>query len=140
MAQSEDILWEILNIMYEHKSGWTSEGQGKVHKTEIDNAHTIKDLKGKLVLKFIPQDIEDTIYFMKHRNYIGIHGHGTFEFVYSLTDKAIEVYKKQLLPEDEREAFKSSLWTIEPKIYGMGPNIKGWKKEWKKIINLSAFK
>ena len=139
MAQSEDVLWEILGLMRNHTTGWTSNIVGHEQHTEIKNGYAVSRLKAVLVLKFLPGDIEDTIYFMKHREYLITHGQGIImpELVYSLTDKAISVCDSQTLPDDEKEAFKESLWKIEPKFYGIGPNLKAWKKkifEWKKKI------
>ena len=40
-----------------------------------------------------------------------------------------------LLPKEEEKAFKESLWKIEPEYYGIGPNLKAWKRAWKKFFN-----
>ncbi len=132
MAQNEDALWEILNLMYENMSGWTSDIGGRKKRTDIENGFGVSPLKGRLVLNFLPQDIEDTLYFMKHRDYLMTHGQGMImpEAVYSLTDKGISVYRSKSLPEEEKEAFKEALWNLEPKLYGIGPNLKGWMKKW----------
>ena len=129
MAQNEDTLWEILDLLHGNQSGWTSDIGGNKQRTDIENGYAVSLLKGRLVLKYLPQDIEDTIYFMKHREYLVTHGQGIImpEAVYSLTDKAIAIHESKILPEEEQAAFKDALWNIEPKLYGVGPNIKGWK-------------
>jgi hypothetical protein len=82
-------------------------------------------------LKYRPEDIEDTIYFMKHRGYLETHGYGFApEMVYSLTEKALDVAQSQKLPEEEEKAFQESLWDINPKIHGMGPN---WREGWRRL-------
>jgi len=135
MAQNEDVLWDILKLLHGNKSGWTKEIDGKKTRTNIENGFAVTSLKGELVLKYLPQDIEDTIYFMKHRSYLMTHGIGALinpEAVYSLTEKALSVSEEQKLPLEEIKAFEESLWNIEPKLYGIGPNIKGWKKKFSK--------
>lgn len=130
MAHNEDSLWEILILLYRYKSGWMSKIGEQIQSTDFENGPRVSALKSKLVLNFLPEDIEETIYFMKHRKYLNVHGQGTImpEAVYSLTEKAISVYENKKRPEEEIRAFKESLWNIEPKLYAMGPNIKGWKK------------
>ena len=122
MAQNEEALWEILTLLKGHDSGWTTSSAGQDQHTKIENGYPVGGLKGRLVLKFLPVDIEDTIYFMKHRDYLVIHGQGMImpEAVYSLTEKAISVLETKQLPKVEKEAFRESLWNIEPKLYGMG--------------------
>lgn len=130
MAQSEKVLWEILSLMHENTAGWTITVADKPKHHEVENSYAVSHLKSQLLLKFLPSDIEDTIYFMKHREYIIIHGQGLIipEIAYSMTEKAISVFNNKELPEEEKEAFKESLWNIEPKVYGMGPNLSAWKK------------
>ena len=101
----------------------------------IEHAFSVGELKGELVLKFIPADIEDTIYFLKHRGYLEHHGYGFApEMVYSLTDKAVEVFEQHQLPEEEQKAFKEALWDIKPNWYGMGPNLPEIMKRVKKLF------
>jgi hypothetical protein len=135
VAQNEDALWDILELLHGNDSGWTAEIAGREHRTDIENGYAVTSLKSRLVLKYLPSDIEDTIYFMKSRDYLIVHGQGMImpEAVYSLSEKAISVYMSRELPEEERQAFKNKLWNIEPKLYGVGPNIKGWKKWWSKL-------
>lgn len=134
MAQSEDILWEILKLMRGHTAGWTITIMDKPNHHEVENGYSVSQLKAHLVLKYLPSDIEDTIYFMKHREYLTEHGQGIMmpEIAYSLSEKAISVFDQKKLPSDEKAAFKESLWKIEPKFYGIGPNLKAWKKIFKR--------
>lgn len=71
---------------------------------------------------------------MKHRGYLLIHGQGMIapEMIYSLSDKAVDVFESETLPEEEEEAFQEALWDIKPKLYGVGPNLREWKKRWQK--------
>ena len=100
----------------------------------IENAIVAGLLKGELVLKHRPEDIEDTIYFMKHRRYLKTHGYGIAapELAYGLTDKALEVVQSQKLPDEEEKAFQESLWDINPKVYGFGLNMREWIRRFKK--------
>ena len=133
MAQNEKVLWDILNRL--NGNNWTMAttivGQEPTESV-VENAFAVGTLKGALVLKYRPEDIEDTIYFMKHRGYLEIHGYGLMapEMVYSLTEKALDVARSQKLPEEEEKAFQESLWDINPKFYGMGPN---WREVWKRF-------
>ncbi len=136
MPQNEKVLWEILSLMHSNTTGWTNKisGQEPV-ENKIENGFGIHALKGRLVLKYRPDDIEDTIYFMWHRNYLAKHGQGMInpDIAYSLSEKALEVIKQGKLPEDEEHAFKESLWDIKPKLWGMGPNLSEWLRRAKKI-------
>ncbi len=120
-----------------HTAGWSFTSLGETQNHKLENAYSINQLKTKLVLRYLPSDIEDTFYFMEHRGYLLIHGQGMInpKIAYTMTEKAITVFDQQKLPEDEREAFKESLWNIEPKFYGVGPNLSAWKeliKRWRK--------
>ena len=132
MAQNEKVLWDILNRLNGNKviMATTTKGQEPT-ESAVENAFPVGNLKGELVLKHRPEDIEDTIYFMKHREYLETHGYGFApEMVYSLTEKAVGVARSQKLPEEEEKAFQESLWDINPKIYGMGPN---WREGWRRF-------
>lgn len=135
MAQNEEVLWGILNLLNGANVTMTRTTKGhEPNVSTVENAFAVAKLKGQLVLKHRPEDIEDTIYFMKHREYLETHGYGLVapEMVYSLTEKAIEVAQSQKLPEEEGKAFQESLWDINPKIYGMGPN---WREGWRRLKN-----
>ena len=133
MAQNEKVLWDILNHLTGKKviMATTTIGQEPTEST-VENAFSVGKLKGELVLKHRPEDIEDTIYFMKHREYLETHGYGLMapEMIYSLTEKALEVAQSQELPEEEEKAFQESLWDINPKVYGMGLN---WQEAWRRF-------
>jgi len=133
-----------LRLLHGHsvRSWLETEGQETQDHT-INNAYSIGGLKGKLVLKYIPGDIEDTIYFLFNREYLVLHGRGSIapEQAYSLTEKAIEVFQKKQLPLEEENAFKEALWDLKPNFYGMGPNLpEVWKrfKKWLTKIFSSA--
>lgn len=133
MAQNEKVLWDILNQLNGKKMVMVQTIAGQEPKeSTVENAFAVGKLKGELVLKYRPEDIEDTIYFMKYRGYLENHGYGLMapEMVYSLTEKALEVARSQKLPEEEEKAFQESLWDINPKIYGMGPN---WREGWRRL-------
>ena len=138
LAQKEDVLWDILTYLNGNTAHWTITLLDKPQNHEQKNGMGVANLKSELVLKHLPTDIEDTIYFMKHRNYLRTHGQGMVmpELVYSLTEKGVEVAKAKELPEEEKVAFKESLWKIEPNFYGVGPSIPAWKKMFKKLFNL----
>ena len=133
MAQNEKVLWDILSRLNGHDiiMKLAIKGQAPQQST-IENAFAIGKLKGELVLKYRPDDIEDTIYFMENREYLVKHGYGTFapEMAYSLTEKALEVAQSQKLPEEEEKAFQEALFDINPKFYGMGPN---WREVWRRF-------
>ena len=135
MAQSENILWDILNLMRGQTFHWDVSVGNNTNHNKVENCRGISYIKSQLVLKYLPPDIEDTIYFMKYRNYLIVHGQGMImpELAYSMTEKAITVFDEKEIPIDEKEAFKESLWNIEPKLYGIGPNITAWKKLMKKF-------
>ncbi|WP_417387139.1 hypothetical protein [Gimesia sp.] len=139
MAQSEEILWDILTIMEGNNSIIESKSGDIEAENEVKNAYGVHNLKAVLLLKYLPADIEDTIYFMKHRDYLNLekHGYGQIALLemFTLTEKALSVYEDQLLPKEEEKAFKESLWKIEPEYYGIGPNLKAWKRAWKKFFN-----
>ena len=133
MAQNEKVLWDVLSRLNGHNVIMEMATKGREpQQSTVENAFPIGKLKGELVLKYRPDDIEDTIYFMEYREYLVKHGYGLFapEMVYSLTEKAVEVAQSQKLPEEEEEAFQESLWDINPKIYGMGPN---WREGWRRF-------
>jgi hypothetical protein len=50
--------------------------------------------------------------------------------VFGLTEKALELVQSRKLPEEEEKAFKESLWDINPKLYGVGPN---WREGLRRI-------
>lgn len=133
MAQNEKVLWDILNLLDCKKMIMAKTIKGQEPKeSAVENAFAVGKLKGELVLKHRPEDIEDTIYFMKHRGYLETHGYGLIapEMVYSLTEKALDVAQSRKLPEEEEKAFQESLWDINPKIYGMGSN---WREGWRRL-------
>jgi hypothetical protein len=137
VAQKESVLLDALRLMRGNRNGWTVQMLDKdpaEHMFE-DAVHVAK-LRGELVLKYRPDDIEDTIYFMKHRGYIEVHGQGMAapELVYSLTDKARMVADSGHLPSEEEAAFREALWDIKPKLWGMGPNLPEWLKRSRKLI------
>ena len=124
MAQNEKVLWDILNRLNGNNVTMTTTTVGQEPTNSVvENALAVGKLKGELVLKHRPEDIEDTIYFMKHREYLDNHGYAFApEMVYSLTEKGLDVAQSQKLPEEEEKAFQESLWDINPKFYGMGLN------------------
>jgi hypothetical protein len=126
MPQNENVLWDVMRLLHGHSvtMGWAREDEEE-KPSPIENAFAVGKLKGELVLKHTPADIEDTIYFLKHREYLVTHGMGMVwpEAVYSLTDKAIDVFKRGELPKDEQKAFAEALWEIKPRFYGVGPNL-----------------
>lgn len=125
MAQNEDTLWDILRLLDGHHITMPEKLHEPEKRVPLENAYEIKVLKGELVLRHAPQDIEDTIYFMKHRGYLTSFGYKAMwpEAALILTDKAQKVSREQKLPEDEETAFHESLWDIsKPKVYGMGFN------------------
>lgn len=129
MPQSEEILWDILEIMTRRVSSWESKFGDSVSRSKVEIECGVHQLKAELVLKYLPADIEDTVYFMKYRGYLSTQGVGVMrEISYSLTEKALAVYDEHVLPVEEAHAFKESLWKIEPEYYGIGPNLKAWKK------------
>jgi hypothetical protein len=138
MAQNEQILWDVLGLLFGHSVEWTTQTAGNEPNSHtIENAFAAATLKGELVLRYIPADIEDTIYFLKYREYLVVHGHGLMlpEYVYSLTEKAIEVHVNRQLPEEEEKAFQESLWEIKPRVYGIGPNLPEFLKRWRKLFS-----
>ncbi len=134
---NEDILWEILLLMQGHTASWEVRIVGMTTHNEIKNGYIVEKLKASLILKFSKSDIEDTVYFMKKRGYLKIHGQGIVfpELAYSMTDKAKSVFDKRVLPPEEREAFKESLLKIEPKIYWVRLNFCALKKLFAKWWN-----
>ena len=125
MAQNEKVLWDILNRLNGNNVTMTKTIlDHEPTESVVENACAVGKLKGELVLRHRPEDIEDTIYFMKHLEYLETHGYGLMapEMIYSLTEKALEVAQSQELPEEEEKAFQESLWDINPKFYGMGLN------------------
>jgi len=108
MAQNENVLWDMLRLLHGHSATSRFEEKGQdTQEDTINNAYTIGGLKGRLVLKYKPEDIEDTIYFLKNREYLVTHGRGLIapEQIYSLTEKAIEVFQNKKLPQEEENAF-----------------------------------
>ena len=93
MPQSEDILWDVLKLMRGHTFHWDVTVGGNTNHSEIENGRAVSYLKSQLILKYFPSDIEDTIYFMKYRNYLMVHGQGMImpEIAYSMTEKAIGI-------------------------------------------------
>jgi len=137
MAQNEKTLWEILNLLKGKQIAVAKQFNTPEDKQILENAAKTRDLKGDLVLRNAPQDIEDTIYFMKHRGYLDNFGYGILlpEVVVFLTDKALGVMREGKLPEDEEKAFQQALWDIsKPKVYGMGFNFgELWRRTKKRF-------
>ncbi|MCH9694280.1 MAG: hypothetical protein K0U72_07200 [Gammaproteobacteria bacterium] len=75
---------------------------------EFEDAHNIHQLKGALVLKYQPDDIEDTIYFMRYRGYFMVHGQGAIakEIVFSSSEKACEIADLRSLPDEEENGLR----------------------------------
>lgn len=138
MAQQEQALWDAIDLMLGRTSGWTTTSLGKEPvETTIENGIGVNQLKAALVLKYKPEDIEDTVYFMKYRGYLVVHGAGVFnpEYVYSLSDKALEVASKGELPQEEQKAFNEALWSISPSMWGIRPNIPELMRRSKKLLS-----
>ena len=138
MAQQEQALWDTLELMLGRLSGWTTTEPNKEPiETKIENGIEEGQLRGELVLKYKPDDIEDTIYFMKYRQYFKIHyaggGRGAW-VVYSLSDKALEVARGGKLPEEEQRAFREKLWNLEPSMWGVSPNIAEIMRRAKNLV------
>ena len=137
MAQKENIIWDILELLFGHNITMSQQQRDQDPvKSRVENAYSIGGLKGELVLRHSPQDIEDTIYFMKNREYLVEHGYGMMgpAMACSLSEKAIKVWKEKLLPAEEQTAFKESLWDINPKLYGIGPNWKEMTRRLRKLV------
>ena len=137
LPQKEKILWDALSLMYKQDVTVTTTYMGEEPKKKVvKNAIGVVDLKGRLVLKYIPADIEDTIYLLKNRDYLITEktGNGGYDFVYSLTDKAIKVASSQKLPTDEEVAFKEALWDINPGIWGVRLNVAEMFRRGKKKL------
>lgn len=137
MPQKEEILWDILRLMHGHAASWTSTfGEKEPVTHTYKNSYGITQLKGKLILKYLPDDIEDTIYFMWNREYLQKHGQGMLNpnILYSLQDKALSVIEQNKLPKEEEIAFRESLWEIKPKLWGMGINLPEFIRRIKKKI------
>ena len=137
MPQNEKVLWEILELLCGKTTQMAKGYQNREETVEIENAYPVEQLKGVLVLRYPPQDIDDTIYFMKYRGYIKNHGYGLMlpEVVYSLSEKALEANSTRVLPEDEEQAFREALWDVgTPKLYGMGFNLgELWRRTKKRV-------
>lgn len=130
MAQNERIVWDILNRLDGHTINMST-SFGSEETKPVHNAYGVGQLKGQLVLRYKPDDIEDTIYFMKHRGYLIGHGFSMMpEMVFSLTEKALEVARSEKLPSEEEKAFEEHLWDFSnPKIYGVGFNARElWRR------------
>ena len=125
MAQNEDTLWDILGLLDGHHIRMPEKLGDPKKQIVLKNTYEIKLLKSELVLRHTPQDIEDTIYFMKHREYLTNFGYRAMwpEAALILTEKALKVRHEGQLPDEERKAFQEVLWDISrPKIYGIGFN------------------
>ena len=137
MAQQEQTLWDTLELMHGRIGGWTTtEPNKEPTKKVVKNGIDAGSLKKELVLKYRPSDIEDTIYFMEHRDYFSIHSSGVFTglIVYGLTDKALGVLRDGVLPKEERTAFREALWDLKPRIWGVSPNIPEIVRRAKKVF------
>ena len=137
MAQNEKTLWDILNLLNGKRIAVAKHFNKPEDKKILNNAAETRALKGNLVLRHAPQDIEGTIYFMKHRGYLDNFGYGILlpEVAMFLTDKALNVIREEKLPEDEEKAFQQALWDItNPKFYGMGFNFgELWRRTKKRF-------
>lgn len=143
MAQNEQILWDVLQLLHGRSHGFEVQTKDQQPAAQmIEHAFPVGKLKGELALKYIPADIEDTIYFLKHRDYLKIHGLGLIvpEMMYSMTEKAVAVFEERQLPKEEQKAFEEALWNIKPSLYGMGPNLPEFKKRAKKLKKLLGWK
>lgn len=139
MAQQEQALWDTLGLMLGRGSGWTTTTPTRPNeepiKKRIENGISDSELRGALVLKYKPADVEDTIYFMKYREYFYIDKAGGCSLVvYSLSDKALEVASSGKLPEDERKAFRDELWNIKPGMWGFSANLPEIMKRVKNFL------
>ena len=132
MPQKKEIVWDVLKLLNGNSIIRSTEIKGQPPtETTVENAYIIAKLKGELVLKYLPNDIQDTIYFLKNRSYLLIHGQGLIapELLFSLSDKALQVIRDNKLPDEEEKAFEEGLWNFEPNFYGVGPNVsEGWKR------------
>ena len=142
MAQQEQILWDILKLMYGRTSVWTTTVLQKepIHmEGVVENGIDSNKLKAELVLQYKPNDIEDTIYFMEYRGYFLIHKAGAFSglMTYSLTDKALKVLDDGELPKEEQVAFREALWDIKPRVWGVSPNLPEILRRSKKLFGRS---
>lgn len=138
MPQRENVLWDVLGLMNGHQVTETTRILDKPPTVNMyDNAYSVTEMKGILVLSHSPRDIEDTLCFMEHRSYFKIHIDRLLPYlpIFCLSDKAMEVVQSKSLPEEEEKAFQESLWNVDPKLYGVGPNWREAMRRLKKLQN-----
>lgn len=137
MAVSEKICWEVLNqargksVRY----GWIEPGEEKPKGPPIKNAISIGELEKKLVLRYGKQEIEDSLYFLEKRGYLGIHGLGIAvpRMVYSLSEIAIEALERGSFLEEEEKAFSEALFDLKkPGWLGLKINAGEFLRRFKK--------
>jgi DNA-binding PadR family transcriptional regulator len=136
MPISEELCWKALKMAqdnYVFKS-WLKGNEKELGN--IENAIPLFVLEKELVLKYTKSQIEDSLYFLRKRQYFIVHGiQGLTRVVYQLSESGLDVLKKGSFLPEEQAAFSESLFDIkQPGWLGLKFNLGESHRRIKKLF------